>query len=331
MRRSECGGVWPEPSVSEAALHPQPHFATQKKHGSCWLGGISLRRCHCPVRSFTSKPCDAKRACRKTQFTVRRQQQRWGSGAGVNLIMGRPARDPIRITSDYEGNPDLGFLQHLFLMGYGTQPAYANKAGEKSHRAKGAARILFVDKFLPESKGEANKQKRVEPPKVHDSVNKDRARLASENKQSEHSQMGFPLQSCVNERKQGSASQGLHCDTVGRSTSSGVMEGNLQEFGPRSYLRSSVRNGNPRLGYLENSDSTSALTLLYQRMFDNVFSCTFRFRYIDPSTRRGHCAERPLPSLAGFCFEKSPSSLGHETAAWLCLLCTLNSREEVPS
>lgn len=110
---------------------------------------------------------------------------------------------------------------------------------------------------------------------MHDSVNKDRARLASENKQSEHSQMGFPLQSCVNERKQGSASQGLHCDTVGRSTSSGVMEGNLQEFGPRSYLRPSVRDGNPRLGYLENSDSTSALTLLYQRMSDNVFRYTY--------------------------------------------------------
>ena len=31
---------------------------------------------------------------------------------------------------------------------------------------------------------------------------------------SEYSQMDFPLQSCVNERKQGSASQGLHCDTV---------------------------------------------------------------------------------------------------------------------
>lgn len=35
---------------------------------------------------------------------------------------------------------------------------------------------------------------------------------------SENSQMDFPLQSCVNERKQGGASQGLHCDTVPPST-----------------------------------------------------------------------------------------------------------------
>lgn len=49
---------------------------------------------------------------------------------------------------------------------------------------------------------------------------------------SEYSQMDFPLQSCVNERKQGSASQGLHCDTAYRSSFNSLIEGNLQEFQP---------------------------------------------------------------------------------------------------
>lgn len=72
---------------------------------------------------------------------------------------------------------------------------------------------------------------------------------------SEYSQMDFPLQSCVNERKQGSASQGLHCDTTDRSTFCSLIEGNLQEFGPHFSLPFS--DGNPHLGYLENSRPAS--------------------------------------------------------------------------
>ena len=44
---------------------------------------------------------------------------------------------------------------------------------------------------------------------------------------SEYSQMDFPSQSCVNERKQGSASQGLHCDPVPPSS---------RETSPRALL-----------------------------------------------------------------------------------------------
>lgn len=87
---------------------------------------------------------------------------------------------------------------------------------------------------------------------------------------SEYSQMDFPSQSCVNERKQGSASQGLYCDTEHRSSFNGLIEGNLQEFGPHSYLPSLVRGGNPRLGYLENSCPASALRLLYERISDST-------------------------------------------------------------
>lgn len=97
---------------------------------------------------------------------------------------------------------------------------------------------------------------------------------------SEYSQMGFPLQSCVNERKQGSASQGLHCDTVARSTFNKLIEGNLQELGPHSYLAFSVRSGNPRLGYLENSAPASAFSLLYERMSDNAL----RYAYDSEAT-----------------------------------------------
>lgn len=50
----------------------------------------------------------------------------------------------------------------------------------------------------------------------------------------------FHLQSCVNERKQGSASQGLHCDTAYRSTFSSLIEGNLQEFQPSLFTRPSL-------------------------------------------------------------------------------------------
>lgn len=65
---------------------------------------------------------------------------------------------------------------------------------------------------------------------------------------SEYSQMDFPLQSCVNERKQGDASQGLHCDTVPHFNS--FIEGNLQELGPDSYLPASVWDGKACLGYI---------------------------------------------------------------------------------
>ena len=92
---------------------------------------------------------------------------------------------------------------------------------------------------------------------------------------SEYNQMDFPSQSCVNERKLGSASQGLHCDTADRSTFNSLIEGNLQEFGPHLYLPSSVRDGNPHLGYLENIHPTSALSLLYERMSDNALRYTY--------------------------------------------------------
>lgn len=72
--------------------------------------------------------------------------------------------------------------------------------------------------------------------KLHDSVNKGRARPASENKQQIQPD-GFSIAGCVNERKQGSASQGLHCDTVDCSAINGLIEGNLQELGPHSYLQ----------------------------------------------------------------------------------------------
>lgn len=75
-----------------------------------------------------------------------------------------------------------------------------------------------------------NKQKRVEALKVHDSVNKAGHGLLPKTN-TEYSLMDFPLQSSVNERKQGSASQGLHCDIVHRFTFSSLIEGNLQEFG----------------------------------------------------------------------------------------------------
>lgn len=42
--------------------------------------------------------------------------------------------------------------------------------------------------------------------------------------------MDFPLQSSVNERKQGSASQGLHCDIVHCFAFSSLIGGNLQDF-----------------------------------------------------------------------------------------------------
>lgn len=92
---------------------------------------------------------------------------------------------------------------------------------------------------------------------------------------SEYSQMDFPLQSRVNERKQGGASQGLHCDSVDRSTFNSLIEGNLQEFGPDSYLSVLVRDGNPRLGYIENSGPASTFSLIYERMSDNAPRYTF--------------------------------------------------------
>lgn len=41
---------------------------------------------------------------------------------------------------------DLGFLQHLFLMGYRTQPAYVNKPKEKAQGAKGETLLLYFIK-----------------------------------------------------------------------------------------------------------------------------------------------------------------------------------------
>ncbi len=46
---------------------------------------------------------------------------------------------------EFTQNPtlDLGFLQHLFLMGYRTQPAYVNKPGEKAQGAKGETLLQY--------------------------------------------------------------------------------------------------------------------------------------------------------------------------------------------
>lgn len=89
------------------------------------------------------------------------------------------------------------------------------------------------------------------------------------------SQMDFPSLSHVNERKQGSASQGLHCDSEDCSTFNSLIEGNLQEFGPDSYLPASVRDDNPHLGYILNSGWASAFSLTYERMSDNALRYTF--------------------------------------------------------
>lgn len=86
---------------------------------------------------------------------------------------------------------------------------------------------------------------------------------------SECSQMDFPLPSRVNERKQGSASQGLHCDSEDGSTFNGLIEGNLQEFGTDSYLRALVRGDNPHLGSILNRGSASAFCQIYGRMSES--------------------------------------------------------------
>lgn len=65
----------------------------------------------------------------------------------------------------------------------------------------------------------------------------------------EQSQMDFPLRSSLNERKQGSASQGLHCDPKTGPPSAAC----LKEFGPMSYLPVIVRDGNPHLGYMNTA------------------------------------------------------------------------------
>lgn len=83
---------------------------------------------------------------------------------------------------------------------------------------------------------------------------------------SECSQMDFPLPSQVNERKQGSASQGLHCDSEDCSTFNSLIEGNLWEFGTDSYLPALVREDNPHLGSILNRDLASAFSQTYVRM-----------------------------------------------------------------
>lgn len=70
---------------------------------------------------------------------------------------------------------------------------------------------------------------------MHDSVNKAGHGLLPKTN-SESSLMDFPLQRRVNERKQGSASQGVHCDPVHRFTFSSSTQGNLQEFGQFVHL-----------------------------------------------------------------------------------------------
>lgn len=82
--------------------------------------------------------------------------------------------------------------------------------------------------------------------------------------------MDFPLQSRVNERKQGGASQGLHCDTVDYSTFNSLIGGKLEEFGHDSYQYASVKDANPYQGYVVNSDPASAFCLKYERMSDNA-------------------------------------------------------------
>ncbi len=131
---------------------------------------------------------------------------------------------------------------------------------------------------------------------------------------SEYSQMDFPSQSCVNERKQGSASQGLHCDTVDRFTFNSLIEGNLQEFGPHSYLPSSVRDGNPCLGYLENSGSASAFSLPYERMFDNALRYTYDSEATLPNLTFSWCQLHLMFFL--FCPTNSWNLLKIKTSAW---------------
>lgn len=81
--------------------------------------------------------------------------------------------------------------------------------------------------------------------------------------------MDFPLPSQVNERKQGSASQGLHCDTEDCSTFNCLIEGNLREFGTDSYLPALVREDNPHLGSILNRGFASAASQIYWRMSES--------------------------------------------------------------
>lgn len=48
-------------------------------------------------------------------------------------------------TAEFTLDPtsDLGFLQHLFLVGYRTQPAYVNELGEQAQAARGETLLPY--------------------------------------------------------------------------------------------------------------------------------------------------------------------------------------------
>lgn len=97
--------------------------------------------------------------------------------------------------------------------------------------------------------------------------------------------MGFPVQSCVNERKQGSASQGFHCGVVDCSTFKGLIEGNLQELGPYCYLHTSV--GNPLPGKQQPSSIRLQSAICYMLLSDNIVRYTYDSEATPPNLTFG--------------------------------------------
>jgi len=95
--------------------------------------------------------------------------------------------------------------------------------------------------------------------------------------------MDFPSQSSVNERKQGSASQGLHCDTKHCSTFSSLIEGNLQELGPHSNRSFSVGDGKSPLGILGKLPSSIRQP---PALWEDVWKCSQIYTWL-----RSHIAK----------------------------------------